>query len=49
MTATEKSELVFIISLMTSYSEDYLGRLTADELNGIYDEEMEKGMKESVV
>ncbi len=49
MTATEKNELVFIISLMTSYSEDYLDRLTPDELNRIYDGEMEKGMKESVV
>lgn len=41
---TERSELVFICSLMTNFSEEYLGSLPDEELNSIYDAEMEKGM-----
>ena len=41
---TERSELVFICSLMTNYSEEYLDSLPDEELNRIYDMEMEKGM-----
>lgn len=39
-----RSELVFILSLMTNYTEDYLDKLSDDELNCMYDAEMEKGM-----
>lgn len=41
---TERSELVFICSLMTNYSEECLDSLPDEELNRIYDAEMEKGM-----
>gem|GEM_PF-2257977 len=42
-----RSELVYILHLMTGYSEQYLDKLTEEELNRMYDAEMEKSMNES--
>lgn len=44
-----RSELVFIVPLMTGYSEQYLDKLSEYELNRMYDDEMEKSMNESAV
>lgn len=44
-----RSELVFILHLMTGYSEQYLDKLSDEELNHMYDVEMAKGMNEKVV
>lgn len=44
-----RSELVFILHLMTGYSEQYLDKLSEDELNRMYDDEMKKSMNESAV
>ncbi|MEY9980444.1 hypothetical protein ABH968_005439 [Lysinibacillus sp. RC79] len=44
-----RSELVFILHLMTGYSEQYLDKLSDEELNRMYDDQMEKSMNERVV
>ncbi|WKT76973.1 hypothetical protein [Lysinibacillus fusiformis] len=44
-----RSELVYILHLMTGYSEQYLDKLSEEELNRMYDAEMEKSMNESAV
>ncbi|MCG7435539.1 MULTISPECIES: hypothetical protein [Lysinibacillus] len=44
-----RNELVFILHLMTGYSEQYLEKLSNEELNSMYDAQMEKAMNESVV
>ncbi|MEY9972297.1 MULTISPECIES: hypothetical protein [unclassified Lysinibacillus] len=44
-----RNELVFILHLMTGYSEQYLDKLSDEELNRMYDAQMEKSMNESVV
>lgn len=44
-----RNELVFILHLMTGYSEQYLDKLSDEELNRMYDAQMEKSMNEGVV
>ncbi|SKC04680.1 hypothetical protein SAMN06295926_11944 [Lysinibacillus sp. AC-3] len=44
-----RSELVFILHLMTWYSEQYLDKLSDEELNRTYDAQMEKSMNERLV
>ncbi len=44
-----RSELVFILHLMTGCSEQYLDKLSVEELNRMYDAEMEKSMNENAV
>ncbi|WP_256093156.1 hypothetical protein MKY08_06030 [Lysinibacillus sp. FSL M8-0337] len=43
-----RNELVFILHL-TGYSEQYLEKLSDEELNHMYDAQMDKGMNERVV
>lgn len=44
-----RNELVFILHLMTGYSEQYLEKLSDEELSRLYDTQMDKGMNERVV
>lgn len=44
-----RNELIFILHLLTGYAEEYLEKLSDEELNRLYDEHMEKGMSESAV
>ncbi|WP_181733302.1 BH0509 family protein [Ureibacillus terrenus] len=40
MTREEREELIFICSLMSQYSEEYLKKLSDQELNEIYNKSM---------
>jgi len=40
MSKEEREELIFICSMMTNYSEDYLNQLTDQELIEIYSNNM---------
>lgn len=40
MSQEEREELIFICSLMTHYSEEFLSKLSDEELNKIYNKSM---------
>ena len=44
MSPEERQELIFICTLMSNYSEEYLQKASDEELNEIYNNSMKSGL-----